>query len=55
VLLGDRDDELVAIVGSAPEDDADPEYRDRFPDGEPYFVLEDLLGAALRDRLPEHE
>ena len=54
VLLGDRDDELVPIVRGAPDEDVDPEYRDAFPEGEPYLVLEDLLGAALRDRLPEH-
>jgi hypothetical protein len=54
VLIGDRDDELVAVVRAAPDEDVDPEYRGRFPEGEPYLVLEDLLGAALRDRLPEH-
>jgi hypothetical protein len=54
VLLGDRDDELIALVRSAPEEDADIEYSRVFPDDEPYFVLEDLLGAALRGRLPEH-
>ena len=54
VLLGDRDDELIALVRCAPDDDADIEYSRIFPDDEPYFVLEDLLGAALRGRLPEH-
>ena len=54
VLLGDRDDELIALVRSAPDDDAGIEYSRIFPDDEPYFVLEDLLGAALRGRLPEH-
>jgi hypothetical protein len=55
VILGDRDDELRALVRSAPDENVDREYLDSFPEGEPYLVLEDLLGAALQDRLPEHE
>jgi hypothetical protein len=54
VLLDDRDDDLIALVRSAPDEDAGIEYSRVFPESEPYFVLEDLLGAALRGRLPEH-
>jgi hypothetical protein len=54
VLLGDRDDDLIALVRSSPDEDAGIEYSRVFPESEPYFVLEDLLGAALRGRLPEH-